>query len=102
MKKRIAIDFDGVLIEWGTGDNIMGGKPKGGAAKAVKSLVDMGYYCYVLTARDKRHWLIIKEWLVKHKFPEMEVTNVKKKAVVYIDDRAIRFTNWQDIRRYYG
>lgn len=106
MKKKIAIDFDGTLID---GDgiprkiNISTGKPKKEAAAAIKFLQDLGYECYVLTSRKEIEWGMIKSWLREHGFPEMEVTNIKSPSVVYIDDRGMRFKdNWQDICRYFG
>jgi len=105
IKKRIAIDFDGVLID-GQGiprkPDVGLGKPKKNAAEGVKFLQDLGFECYVLTARGPNEWEEIKEWLIKHKFPAMRIGNIKMNAVAYIDDRGIRFTNWQDICRYFG
>ncbi len=104
MKKRIAIDFDGVLIEWHTLDkpDIEFGEPKEYAVQAVKRFVNLGYEPYILTARHKRDWPAITEWLKKYGFPEMIVGNRKMTAIAYIDDRGLRFTNWQDMYRYFG
>jgi hypothetical protein len=44
--------------------------------------------------------LQIVAWLNKYNIPFDEVTNNKPKAMCYIDDRAIRFTNWKDISNY--
>ena len=96
----IGIDFDGVLAEEGIERSSDLQKPREGALEAVVFLRNLGYECFVLTSRtefDK-----IKEWLVEWGFPEMEVTNVKKKALAYIDNQAIRFTSWKDICRYFG
>jgi hypothetical protein len=103
--KRIAIDFDGVLID---GQHIprkieiATGVPKPDAVEAVHFLVGLGFECYVLTSRASHEWPEVKEWLRKYGFPDMEVTNLKMNAVAYIDDRGIRFTNWQDICRHFG
>lgn len=104
-QRRIAIDFDGVLIN-GQGiprkPDVGLGEPYKDAADGVRFLQGLGYECFVLTARGEHEWVKIREWLGKHGFPEMEVTNRKMNAIAYIDDRAIRFTNWQDICRYFG
>ncbi len=104
-KKRIAIDFDGVLIN-GRGiprkPDVAHGQPHKNAVAGVKYLQELGYECFILTSRASHEWPAIKEWMVKWGFPEIEITNTKKNAVAYIDDRAIRFTNWQDICRYFG
>ncbi len=104
IKKRVGIDYDGVLIEWHGLDkpDIGFGKPKVDAVEAIKYLTNLGYECYILTARHKRDWPLIEEWLKKWGFPEMRVGNYKMTAVAYIDDRGIRFTNWKDMCRYFN
>ncbi len=102
--KRIAIDFDGVLHD-GKGiprSSDIKGKPKENAVDAIKFLEGLGYECYVFTARDESEFDDIYKWLLNNKFPAMDVTNKKISAIAYIDDRAIRFTNWQDICKLYG
>ena len=39
---------------------------------------------------------LVWEWLKKHKFDKYisKVTSEKPRAVAYIDDKAIRFSNW--------
>ena len=102
---RIAIDFDGVLADGKRiprEHNFGGWKPKENAVEAIKFLQGLGYECYILTAREEQEWDGMKGWLKRHGFPEMEVTNRKMNAVVYIDDRAVRFTNWRDICKLFG
>jgi len=43
----------------------------------------------------------IKKWLEKYGLKNIQVTNTKLSARAYIDDRAIRFTNWRDILSYF-
>lgn len=104
-KKRIAIDLDGVLVD-GKGiprkPDLNDYKPKKNAVKAIRFLKSLGYECFILTARGEHEFKDINNWLEKYEFPKMEVTNRKMNAVAYIDDRAIRFTDWQDICRYFG
>lgn len=104
MSKLIALDWDGVLIDHPPAigfDEILTYEPMPWAVKSINYLVSKGFEFYVLTARNDEDIPKIREWMVKHGFPEMEVTNIKKNAVCYIDDRAIRFTNWQDISKYF-
>lgn len=102
---RLAIDFDGVLAD-GKGipreNDFMNWKPKGNAVEAVSFLMSLGHECYVLTSRGKKEWGKIRAWLIEYGFPSMDITNVKQKATVYIDDRAVRFTSWQDICKLFG
>jgi len=98
---KIAIDFDGVIckregiptkLKW---NDI----PMEGALDTILLLLQE-HEVWVFTSNPKPNR--VKAWLLAHDFPELEVTNIKKPANVYIDDRAIRFTNWQDIRKYFA
>jgi len=101
---KIAIDFDGVICkseEIPTKKYVWAKrKPVKDSLDAVKHLMTIGHEVWVFTSNPEPEE--VKLWLELHDFPELEVTDIKKPAHVYIDDRAIRFTNWQDIRRYFG
>lgn len=90
----IALDFDGVLHD---ATNIPTGKrmgpPMPGALDAVRALVARGHALVVHTTRGDigAH---VTNWLRYFEFPAMPVTNIKPNADVFIDDRAIRFTDW--------
>ena len=99
---KIAVDFNGVICksngiptirEWES-------EPVEGSLDAINLLRKLGHKVWVFTANPEPDK--VREWLGRNHFPEMEVTNIKKAAHVYLDDRAIRFTNWQDIRKYFG
>ena len=100
---KIAIDFDGVICkrrgiptirEW---ENF---PPMEGALDSIKLLIKQGNEVWVFTSNPMQK--NVRKWLEDNGFPKMEVTNIKKPAHIYIDDRAIRFTNWQDIRKYFA
>ena len=99
--KTIAVDFDGVIHKYsegykeGTPDDV----PVEGAKEALIQLRKRGFDVVIFTARD--NLLEVKEWLNLYDFGEYLVTNNKPKAIAYIDDRAIRFTNWQDMLNYF-
>jgi hypothetical protein len=98
---KIAVDFDGTICkrngiptsEWNSYE-----LPIEGALNAIKSFQSLGHEVWIFTSNPSLE--LVKDWLKVHKFPSLEVTNIKKPATIYIDDRAIRFTNWQDIRKY--
>ncbi len=102
----LAIDFDGVLHEYKSFHDPLG-KPMPGAVDAWYRLYSHGYNLVVFTCREDLS--AIREWMHKHfdfeknigHFYEPEITNIKPIAIAYIDDRAIRFTNWDDIRKYF-
>jgi len=94
--KTIAIDFDGVIYD----------KPVEGVKESLQKLEKEGFELVVFTTRDNLD--DVKVWMDKNVgwacdgnntyFPG-KITNKKPKAIAYIDDRAVRFTNWEDIRK---
>lgn len=100
-KLVLAIDFDGVLhnpLDREPGYKM--GKPIAGAHAAVWALANEGHTLIVHTTRatdkkwsetPKRH---VELWLEYFGFPRMQVTAVKPNADVFLDDRAVRFYNW--------
>ena len=102
----IAIDFDGTICKRNgipRKDEFSQDLPKRGAKVGIEFLISLGHKPYVLTARRPRDWPLVLQWLEKHKFPLLEITNKKKFGTkVIIDDRAIRITTWTDICKYFG
>ena len=100
---KIAIDFDGTICERNgipTIGTVTFSPPMSGALDAVIFLKKLGHEVWIFTSNPNIK--LVKSWLKLHNFPKLEVTNTKKPAHVYIDDRALRFTNWQDMRKYFG
>jgi len=96
---KIAIDFDGVICERTGIPTKKGlGKPMKGALDAIKLFKKLGHKVWVFTSNPEPQ--MVRMWLDKHNFPKIDVRNTKDPAHIYIDDRAVRFTNWQDIRKY--
>lgn len=105
--KTIAIDFDGVIHRYAKGwhDGTTYDEPMAGAFDALIKL-SKNYKIVIFSARPVeqiRRWM--NEWWRKEKHgvstPPYEITNIKPTAFAYIDDRAIRFTNWRDIINYF-
>jgi len=88
-ERIISIDFDGVLSQY---NGYIGpkhtGKPIKGSKEFILRLIKSGYKPIVFTTREKS---VIENWLERHKFPNLEVTNIKFPSMVYIDDRCIKF-----------
>lgn len=105
--KTIALDFDGVLHAYTGWNEGKLGLPVEGAVKGYYRLLEEGYNLVVFTCRDDLE--AIRKWMHFHfdfekyigHFYEPAITNIKPIAIAYIDDRAIRFTNWDDIRKYF-
>lgn len=113
-KKTIAIDFDGVIHRYSEGwvDGSIYDRPVQDSFKFIQMLVDNGYTIVVHTTRTDASaifkWFV--EWgrakmyldLKGYDFYEsIYITQSKPPAIAYIDDRGIRFTNWQDIVKYF-
>ncbi len=88
LKKTIMIDLDGVL------DNYINYTDKipnirKGAKEFIKEL-SKDYELVLFTTRDSKQAV---EWLQSNKIDKYfkDVTNVKKPAYIYIDDRGLKF-----------
>lgn len=127
-RKSVAVDFDGVLHQWDgewKGDHVIDGLPleiqtTAGPMKALEWLhtILQEYNVDILTTRGGtfRAQMAILGWIKKHApnlwedtptsrgLHQVRVTNIKKRALMYIDDRAFRFegTNYPSINRIRG
>lgn len=100
---RISIDFDGVICKR-TGiprsSTFRNYEQQDYALEAINYLMGQGHELYIQSVRDKDEILI---WLKQNNFPLLEITDKKKKGTsIYLDDRAVRFTNWQDFCKIIG
>jgi hypothetical protein len=105
--KTIAIDFDGVIHQYSKGwqKGVIYDPPTEGVVEAFYKLMEDGYDLVIFTSRKDLE--PVRQWMHKHfdferrigHMWEPAITNQKPIAIAYIDDRAIRFTNWQDIRK---
>ena len=110
-QRRLLVDLDNVLYNYderkdADGVPVLDSDPMPGAVEAMNRLTRAGYTYVVWTTRmyitkDKmKQAADIMEWLVKHGFPTPEaITSEKWPCLAFIDDRAIRFTNWPDTRK---
>lgn len=112
----ISLDFDGVINAYSRGWNggVIDPEPMPGMVAGVRELLATGEPVFVLTAR--RDTDAVVTWLESHGLPAMAwlpdtecrpdhdhfwnvsqlllVTNRKYPARVYVDDRALLFTDW--------
>ena len=106
-KKNIAIDFDGVIHNSSKGwhDGTCYGSPIKEAINSIKKL-SKKYNIIIFTAKCKNDrplingktgYQLVKEWLVKNNLIDYikEITSEKPRALIYIDDNAYRFMNWE-------
>jgi len=105
-KINIGVDFDGVIHKCSKGyyDGTIYDVPIEGSKKALK-ILSKNYKVVIFTAKAKSDRPLINgkngkelvwEWLKKYGMADYvhEITAEKPRAVAYIDDKAIKFTNW--------
>jgi len=113
--KPLAVDFDGVIHKYSKGwiDGVIYDKPMPDALKIMGELMKQGFDIIIHTTRlnpevhspaeVRQQIQMINQWLKKNGFEKgkhyQAITALKPKASFYIDDRAIKFTNWQKIRK---
>ena len=90
-KKKILIDLDGVLNEYGKEpyDENFIPNIKDGAVEFVKNLSEIAEL-YLFTSRNL---MLSAKWLIENRIDKYfkDVTNVKLPSYLYIDDRCICF-----------
>lgn len=110
----IALDFDGVIHKYSKGwqDGSCYDVPMEGAIEMLTDLLEHYNVC-ILSTRDCQQ---IEDWLKKYApllacqilpFHQIRwerkgvvgITNRKILAEMYIDDRAVTFTNWKDVKK---
>lgn len=97
MRKTIMIDLDGVLNNYTKYEENYIPDIKEGAKEFIEKLYNSNNYELVLfTTRNEK---LANDWLKKEKLDVYfkEVTNIKKPAYLYVDDRAVKFEgNYED------
>ena len=99
--KTLLVDFDDVIHDMSDGwqDGKIYGMEIKDATKSIQKLQRFGYEIVVFTAREDVDE--VREWLIKQLSLDLEVTNQKRPCLAIIDDRAVRFTSWADVMRYF-
>lgn len=103
IRRTICLDFDGVLHSYRSGwcgAEIIPDPPIHGTREAVERLREL-YRIVVFSARchTEEGRQAVTSWLQKHGIVVDEVCEHKPPAMVYVDDRAVRFRgNWEDVQ----
>ena len=103
---NLGVDFDHVIHKCSKGfyDGTIYDDPIKGTEAALKQLSSKyTLICYTAKAKPDRGLIngrtgtdLVWEWLKKHNLSQYisKVTSEKPRAIAYIDDKAIRFTDW--------
>lgn len=107
---RIVIDLDGTLCPIKEeGQSYADLVPYKGAVERMKALKEDGHYLIISTARNmatqqsnlgkvvKNIGKVTLDWLERHNITYDEIYFGKPNAHIYIDDRAFRFSDWNEI-----
>lgn len=92
----IAVDFDGVIHN---PEAVLPGKKMGipisGAAEALNKLAERHQIVIHTTwATTEQRVKAIHDWCEYFHVPHYMITSQKPEAAVYLDDKALRFTDW--------
>ncbi len=94
--KTILVDLDGVICTEETFPERPLAQPIAGARAGLRRLRAAGYTVVIYTARSWGEYRVTRQWLDDHGFVYDGLHMGKPVADIWIDDRAIRFTNWRD------
>jgi capsule biosynthesis phosphatase len=107
---RIVFDLDGVICEIKKeGQTYSDVKPLPNAIARLKALKNAGHYIIIQSARhmktcEANSGLVMRkigkitlDWLDQYGVPYDEIHFGKPNADLYIDDRAVRFTVWEEL-----
>jgi hypothetical protein len=96
------VDLDGVLCTEEVFLERPLAQPIAGAREALQKLRAAGYIVVIYTARGWGEYRVARQWLDDHGFEYDGLHMGKPVADVWIDDRAIRFTDWDSVLRQLG
>jgi hypothetical protein len=102
LRQTVCLDFDGVLHSYSSGwcgAEVIPDPPIHGTRQAVERLRQL-YRVVVLSSRCRTEAgrQAVASWLQRHEIEVDEVCAHKPPALVYVDDRAIRFRgDWDDL-----
>lgn len=107
---RIVVDLDGTICPIKTSkESYSDLKPFDGAVERLNEMRAAGHYIIIQTARNmatqesnlgkvmKNIGKVTLQWLERYEVPYDEIYFGKPNAQLYIDDRAFRFTAWNDL-----
>jgi hypothetical protein len=97
MPLTVFVDLDGVVCTEETTFERALAEPLPGAREGLTALSAAGHTVVIHTARSWSEYRMTKAWLEQHDLPFDAIQMGKPVADVIVDDRAIRFTDWDQL-----
>ena len=94
---QIIIDIDGTICTEEKTYSRSLAKPLRDAVSSVNALYDKGHTIIFYTARTWMEFEITTDWLKKNGFKYHQLVMGKPIGDIWIDDRALPFTNWEEV-----
>jgi uncharacterized HAD superfamily protein len=95
---KIVVDLDGTICEEMPTFEKALAKPKKRAIRYLNSLSKKGHFIIIYTARGWAEYNMTYSWLNEHSIPFDVLMMGKPIYDIWIDDRAIKFTSWDNIK----
>lgn len=92
---NIVVDLDGVIAQGSNYPNYEECRVVPGATEYLLSLKDAGHYIVIYSARWEVDREVTELWLFVHGVPYDKLILGKPLADVYLDDRAMKFEDWE-------
>lgn len=97
LRGKICVDLDGVIAEGADYPFYADCRVVSGAVEYLESLRDSGWYIIIYTSRWEQDREVTEWWLKAHQIPFDKLILGKPLADIYLDDKAIRFTSWEEV-----
>ncbi len=94
---QIIIDLDGTICTEEKTFSRSLAKPLEDAISSINSLYDEGHTIIIYSARTWMEYEMTAAWLQQHNIKFHQLIMGKPIGDVWIDDRAITFTNWKEV-----
>jgi hypothetical protein len=104
VKPTICIAFEGIITEGYLGGDLLQDISVPGAMDALEAL-SRKFNLVIITASQPHKFSAITDWINRNKGSRyflFEVTNIRPAAAYYIEKRAIKFDNWNNVMSLLG
>ena len=96
---QIIIDLDGTICTEEKTFSRSLSKPLEGAIECINQLHSEGHTIIIYSARSWQEYEMTSHWLSLHKVKYDQLVMGKPIGDIWIDDRAIEFTDWADVKK---